>query len=1801
MKGRKKRLALLLCMALATNIFVPGGGRAYALETVTESGDAALESLAAPETGNADKSTSGTEPGVSAVSGSDAVLLSAKGVEAADPQGEMLVYYIDAEAGDDAADGLSAETPWKSLEKINETVFQPGDCILFKAGCSWTGQLWPKGSGTEEAPIRIDRYGEGAAPLIIGTATMDKETDQDFYKGAAVVLHNQEYWEISSLEITNTDPITSTGPDADVSLLTKNRRIGVAVTTRSPGDGKETYHHIYLKDLYIHDISGEVGRDNGGILIRNQQGGNRTNFEDVQILNCTISNIVGNGITTSSDYVLQYMGTEETGGNPTRWGEFPGKTRVDWGSGPQFKSKDILISGCKLQNIWCDGILTINVDHPVIEYNVCDNACYAPGAYAAIWPHSSNDALIQFNEVSNTRFVGGDGQAFDVDYNCDNAIVQYNYSHDNEGGFLLLMESANYVTVRYNISVNDGVKGTAQGLLDIRAGNVSIYNNTFYSDAEVLATHVENGFSGNGVIANNIFYAKTPVNMPAWKTDSKASYVYHNNAIYGYTGLPEDDALVTADPGLKNPGTAGEGLNSVEGYGLKKTSPCIDSGMEIADNGGRDYLGNLLSDGAVDIGAIEASEKGEKADDIAVKASSVVISSQDNRRTVTQKEPTLQLYAEVLPFEADIHEVVWSVTSLDGKSTALAEISEEGLLTGIENGTVRVIATAADGSGAYGEMEITLQMKASSANQVVDDLNIDDFSKMYEHSGELWMDKNLGDYFGDYARLIRSNKYDTSFVRYATYHYERINGFVVTAYYQNYTNGEKQPIEDISFFVSADNENWRQVTAEEYETEDSEFRAGETESASVWTKRIYTCDTLEGGDNYFKVTFPQQYSEGKYYDPNIGQIILNLAAQVEEIRIETDKDAITEPEGEITCTAYAYPEGAAYSSVSWSVENPDGSQTTKASIDNQGKLKAYNNGTVIVKAVSTLDGSIEARKEITISGQPANILDTCRDFSVIWKQNGLQAEYVGWFAGGTHTIHPYGGSSDRYMIYKAGNIRGFRVNTNFLDGVERDLTFYGSEDGENFTELTNVAYDQTNLGGAKGRSYHMEQLADGVNYLKIQFAEGFSWEANITKVQLFFDDMTGMELKVTADSDRIDVYDGQLQMGTEPAGVAVTWSVTDENGLPTNKAQIDENGLLTGKSRGTVLVNAVAKADQSIMGSKEITIHTKVYQRMEDDFRYSEGYETGNADNLLQKTLHHSSGFWHQKVDWAGAYGLYVHDWMAPNFLEYSCENLAEFEVKTLCRYDFAEGADFVFKASEDGKNWVTLEGVTKSSSGGNWPIVTYSKKDMNSKYRFFRVEYPDAAQNAGSNINLCGVNLVSQIRVTQMTISADKGQTEDGEDQYVIPALGESIHFTAHTDTTAIPGMILWTVEDVEETAGVYRMQNTAAASTRASITQDGVLTAIDYGTVRVTAEAQDGSGVSCSVLVTIQSIHPENIVLNKQNKVMQVGDVLDLQYRIYPANAVEQSVTYLSENEEVVSVTQKGRVRALQAGETDIKVTTVDGGITAVCHVIVSDAKVCLEQLIAQCEALEETDYLEESWKPFAQTLAEAKAVLAAADSRKEDWNAASESLLSARDSLVGVEDAFGELTVLMRRAEALDFTLYTEESFAAVQSAYLNAQNVTAKGNMATRAEITEAANALQLALDGLTLKSTEEDQPGNNGGGNQGGNNQPGGSTGDDSKPGNGGAASGDNSGSGSNTGDNAGTTGGNNQPGSNTGNDNNQSGNKTENTQEPSAGNISDGSRSPATGEAGQFVLLFGGIGLLAGLSSLFLGKRYKKD
>jgi len=83
----------------------------------------------------------------------------------------------------------------------------------------------------------------------------------------------------------------------------------------------------------------------------------------------------------------------------------------------------------------------------------------------------------------------------------------------------------------------------------------------------------------------------------------------------------------------------------------------------------------------------------------------------------------LQMKADILPLNATNQTVSWSRTNLTGTAT----LSAAGVLTAVTNGTVRVIATATDGSGVVGQkdIKITNQLPAtitvSNAVQTISD------------------------------------------------------------------------------------------------------------------------------------------------------------------------------------------------------------------------------------------------------------------------------------------------------------------------------------------------------------------------------------------------------------------------------------------------------------------------------------------------------------------------------------------------------------------------------------------------------------------------------------------------------------------------------------------------------------------------------------------------------------------------------------------------------------------------------------------------------------------------------------------------------------------------------------------------------------------------------------------------------------------------------------------------------------------------------------------------------------------------
>jgi len=84
------------------------------------------------------------------------------------PDLHAATYYIDYSFGNDYSSGTSITAPWKSIYKINNSNFLPGDSILFKRGEIWKEYFDFPSSGNAFYPIVIGSYGEGELPIITG-------------------------------------------------------------------------------------------------------------------------------------------------------------------------------------------------------------------------------------------------------------------------------------------------------------------------------------------------------------------------------------------------------------------------------------------------------------------------------------------------------------------------------------------------------------------------------------------------------------------------------------------------------------------------------------------------------------------------------------------------------------------------------------------------------------------------------------------------------------------------------------------------------------------------------------------------------------------------------------------------------------------------------------------------------------------------------------------------------------------------------------------------------------------------------------------------------------------------------------------------------------------------------------------------------------------------------------------------------------------------------------------------------------------------------------------------------------------------------------------------------------------------------------------------------------------------------------------------------------------------------------------------------------------------------------------------
>jgi len=416
-----------------------------------------------------------------------------------------------------------------------------------------------KGSGSEAGPIVVDMYGRGEKPCIDGGGIQD-----------TILLENIEYWEISNIEITNLGPTRASW------------RTGVRISANGGG----TLRHIHLKNLYVHDVNGsnDKSREGCGIFFE-CKGRKPSRFDGLLIEGCHLVRTDRNGICGRSSFI-----------NRSR----------NW-----FPSLNVVIRGNLLEDIGGDCIKPWGCDGCMVEYNIVRGGRMRAEDYAAgIWPWSCDNTVIQFNEVSGMKGTK-DGQGFDSDYNCRNSLFQYNYSHDNDGGFMLICSPATSsrnigcegTVIRYNISRNDGARIFHIGG---RPRNTKIYNNVFYvpdrRDIYAVLCTDWNGWAENTHFCNNIFYVNGKVRYEFGRSTNN---VFEHNVFYGnHENPPEDPFAIADNPMLVNPGGGADGLDSLDGYKLKPGSPCIRAGLAVEDCGSRDFWGNRLRDDTnPDIGA----------------------------------------------------------------------------------------------------------------------------------------------------------------------------------------------------------------------------------------------------------------------------------------------------------------------------------------------------------------------------------------------------------------------------------------------------------------------------------------------------------------------------------------------------------------------------------------------------------------------------------------------------------------------------------------------------------------------------------------------------------------------------------------------------------------------------------------------------------------------------------------------------------------------------------------------------------------------------------------------------------------------------------------------------------------------------------------------------------------------------------------------------------------------------------------------------------------------------------------------
>lgn len=416
-------------------------------------------------------------------------------------------YYV-SNSGNDTNTGLSEQSPWKTLKKINSSTFKPGDYILLKRGDTWRESITIPSSGNSTSRIVFSAYGTGNKPVILGSRQPVSWTNQ-----------GGNIWKSDASFTTNPYNVQGTGGG---NIWSINTDLSVNTGIYQTSLGALTADNMWYygsNSIYLYSTSNPSTRYRGVEVCVNSYGIGTNHKQYLEI----------NGI----DIFYATVGIYES--------TYPSAYDV----------KGLIIRNCELAYFGYPNGAGIGIyafySNSLMENNTIHD-CGRRGI--SLITYTNNFTIRDVTIQNNTFYHGYHTTSVDLQGTsgytggCDNLIIRSN----------LIYDAPNYAPPAYPMQMFLSDQGAKNSMTNILVYNnifkyasgasiningiesLNVYNNTFYGHNEVRNSLSSFLFitKTHATVKNNIFY-------------SQLSYDNNDNGLAYLVGEGADFAIIKSD------------------------------------------------------------------------------------------------------------------------------------------------------------------------------------------------------------------------------------------------------------------------------------------------------------------------------------------------------------------------------------------------------------------------------------------------------------------------------------------------------------------------------------------------------------------------------------------------------------------------------------------------------------------------------------------------------------------------------------------------------------------------------------------------------------------------------------------------------------------------------------------------------------------------------------------------------------------------------------------------------------------------------------------------------------------------------------------------------------------------------------------------------------------------------------------------------------------------------------------------------------------------------------------------------